>query len=166
MFNVVFCIACSVACYFGISFSRLITWVGEERERERERESCSSAVDYSYFYYFCSKEPLFLYVLGKGYVILLWHCLCFPYNYIEPGAFGVPNNQALALLSPVFSLLAFARKLPYTFGPYRYPVNVHCVRLKWYMYTWILIDGQVTIVLLHQIILLNHCTSKHCLTEN
>ena len=27
---------------------------------------------------------LFLWVLGKGYVILLWHSLSLPYNYFEP----------------------------------------------------------------------------------
>ena len=37
----------------------------------------------------------FIMVLGRGYVILLWHYLCLPYNY-----FGIVN-RSVALIVPV-----------------------------------------------------------------
>ena len=66
MFNVVFCFAKSVVNNLNVSFSRLITSVGEERA------VFFSAIVYSYFYCFCSKEFLFL---GKCCAILLWRFL-------------------------------------------------------------------------------------------
>ena len=49
MFNVVYCIVESVVYYLNVSFSRLITSVGEVR-------AGFSAIEYSYFCCFCSKE--------------------------------------------------------------------------------------------------------------
>ena len=42
-----------------------------------------SAVVYLWLCGFCFGGGfLFLWVLGMGYVILLWHCLSLPYNYL------------------------------------------------------------------------------------
>ena len=62
--------------YLNVRFSRLITSVGEQR-------AGFSAIDYSYFCCFCLEEFLFLCVLGKGCIILLWHSLGLPFNYLE-----------------------------------------------------------------------------------
>ena len=73
MFYVAFCIALSVVYYLNVNFSSLMNSVGEER-------AGFSDIDYSYFCCLFSKE--FLFVLGKGCVILLWNFLGLPYNYM------------------------------------------------------------------------------------
>ena len=68
MFHVVFCILLLV----------ILTSVGEERAN-------LSAIVYLYLCGFCWRDFLFLWVLGVGYVISLWHSLGLPYNYyIKP----------------------------------------------------------------------------------
>ena len=56
-----------------VSFS-ILSWV-----RERERDGIS-AIGYSYNCCFCSKEFLFLLVLGKGCGFLVWHYPGLPYT--------------------------------------------------------------------------------------
>ena len=60
--------------YLYVISSGPITSVGEERAN-------LSAIVYLYLCGFCWRGFLFLYVLGIGYVILLWHSLSLPYNY-------------------------------------------------------------------------------------
>ena len=50
---------------------------------------------------FVRKGFLFLWVLGMGYVILLWHSLSLPYNYFGYAKTGVgyENNDFLFLNS-------------------------------------------------------------------
>ena len=59
-------IAYSVVFYLNV----IITSVGKER-------AVFPSIDYSYFCCVFSKEFLFLWVFGKGCVILLWHSLAF-----------------------------------------------------------------------------------------
>ena len=47
------------------------------------RESCFSAIVNSLFCCFCSRSLLFLWMLGKGCVILLWLLPGLPYNYYK-----------------------------------------------------------------------------------
>ena len=50
------------------------------------------------------RDFLFLWVLGMGYVILLWHSLSLPYNYFETTAlFKIANLQYFPLASLVRS---------------------------------------------------------------
>ena len=47
---------------------------------------------------------LFLYVLGMGYVILLWHSLSLPYNYLVGKLTGFPigiNDRLMTLRFPL-----------------------------------------------------------------
>ena len=60
--------------YLYVSGSESVTSVGEERAN-------LSAIVYLYLCGFCWRGFLFFWVLGMGYVILLWHCLSLPYNY-------------------------------------------------------------------------------------
>ena len=62
MFYVAFCIALFVVYYLNVHLSSLMNSVEEEK-------AGFSDIDYSYFCCFCSKEFLFLFVLGKGCVI-------------------------------------------------------------------------------------------------
>ena len=44
---------------------------------------------------------LFLWVLGMGYVILLWHSLSLPYNYLSTKRYiSVANMQKIVLYNP------------------------------------------------------------------
>ena len=68
-------ISYSIVSYLYVSFSGLITSVGEERA------NFSALV---YLYLICGSVRLgflILLVLGIGCVILLWHSLGLPYNY-------------------------------------------------------------------------------------
>ena len=51
-----------------------LTSVGEER-------ASLSAIVYLLLFGFCWRGFLFLFVLGMGYIILLWHSLSLLYNY-------------------------------------------------------------------------------------
>ena len=66
-----------VIVYLYVNGSGSITSVGEEREL-----ICLLLFTCNYVV-FVRKGFLFLWVLGMGYVILLWHSLSLPYNYIE-----------------------------------------------------------------------------------
>ena len=70
----------SFVLYLYVNGSGSITSVGEERAN-------LSAVVYLYYVVFVWRGFLFLWVLGMGYVIILWHSLSLPYNY-----FTVPNG--------------------------------------------------------------------------
>ena len=67
----------SIVSYSYVSCSGSITSVREERAN-------LSAIDYLKSYVVSVRRGfLFLWVLGMGYVILLWHSLSLPYNYLE-----------------------------------------------------------------------------------
>ena len=51
---------------------------------------------------------LFLWVLGMGYVIFLWHSLSLPYNYLECGFTRFTNQlKNLGFLSALFTVNRF-----------------------------------------------------------
>ena len=55
---------------------------------------------------------LFLWVLGMGYVILLWHSLSLPYNYfkkVHPFAERPVNINVLRLSAPKLALVPASR---------------------------------------------------------
>ena len=64
----------SFVVYWFVSRSGSITLVGEERAN-------LSAIVYLLLCGFSWRGFLFLWVLGIGYVILLWHFRCLPYTY-------------------------------------------------------------------------------------
>ena len=66
----------SFVVYLYVSGSGSITSVGEER-------AGLSAVVYLLLCGFSLDGFLFLWVLGMGYVILMWHSLSLPYNYLS-----------------------------------------------------------------------------------
>ena len=53
-----------------------------------------------YYVFFVWRGFLFLWVLGMGYVILLWHSLSLPYNYSIRGFNSVANVQKIVLYNP------------------------------------------------------------------
>ena len=59
--------------YLYVSGSGSVTSIGEERAN-------LSAIVYLLLCGFCWRGFLFLWVLGMGFVILLWHCLRLLYN--------------------------------------------------------------------------------------
>ena len=61
--------------FYCVNLSGSITWVGEERTFFLLSFTC-------YYVVSVRKGFLFLLVLGIGCVILLWHFLCLPYNYL------------------------------------------------------------------------------------
>ena len=88
-------------CYLYVRGSGLITSVGEERAN---LSACNYVVS-------VWRDFFFLWVLGMGYVILLWHPLSLPYNY-----FTLVN----IILFPFFSLLSYVALVFY----------VHCLCVK------------------------------------
>ena len=74
MFHVVF--FNSFVSYLYVSGSGSVTSVGKERAK-------LFAIVYLHLCGFCWRGFLFLWVLGMGYVILLWHSLSLPYNYFR-----------------------------------------------------------------------------------
>ena len=60
-------------CYIYVNGSGSITSVGEEKANFSAVAVISG---------FCLERPPFLWVLWMGYVILLWHSLSLPYNYL------------------------------------------------------------------------------------
>ena len=48
-----------------------------------EERAVFSGIDYSYFCCFSLKEFLFLWMLWKGCVVLLWHSMGLSYNYFD-----------------------------------------------------------------------------------
>ena len=77
MFHVVFCVPglYSIDSYLYISCSGSITSVGEER-------SSVSAIVYLWLCGFCSERFPLLHGARMGCVILLWHSLSLPCNYL------------------------------------------------------------------------------------
>ena len=71
----------SFIVYLYVDGSGLITSDWEERERERERELICLLLFTCNYVVSVWRGYLFLWVLGMGYVILLWHSLSLPYNY-------------------------------------------------------------------------------------
>ena len=68
---------CNYVVYLYVDGSGSITSVGDERAN-------LSAVVYRNYVVSVWRGFLFLWVLGMGYVILLWHSLSLPYNYLVP----------------------------------------------------------------------------------
>ena len=67
----------SIVSYLYVSCSGSMTLVGKEREILFLLSfTCNYAVSFRIGYHF-------LLVLGVGCVILSWHSLCFPYNYLN-----------------------------------------------------------------------------------
>ena len=94
MLRVVICIFFVVYLY--VNGSGSITSVGEERELiYLLLFTCHYVVS-------VWRGFLFLWVFGMGYVILLWHSLSLPYNYI---------GNILWLYSPVFVVIEPGGKL-------------------------------------------------------
>ena len=58
---------------------------------------------------------LFLWVLGMGYVILLWHSLSLPYNYLDPIQISVflnlPNRNKVVCLDIKLVLICNSRTI-------------------------------------------------------
>ena len=59
--------------YLYVNGSGSVISVGEERAN-------LSVIVYLQLFGFCRRGFLFLWVLGMGYIILLWHSLNLPYN--------------------------------------------------------------------------------------
>ena len=78
--------------YLYVNGSGSITSVGEERAN-------LSAVVYLYLCGFCL-ERFFLWVLGMGYVILLWHSLSLPYYLLTNLFFVLSAHCRHALVFP------------------------------------------------------------------
>ena len=74
MFRVVICIF--FVFYLYVSGSGSIISVGEERAYLSAVFTCNHVVS-------VGRGFLFIWVLGIGYVILLWHSLSLPYDYFE-----------------------------------------------------------------------------------
>ena len=76
----------SFVVYLYVNSSGSITSVGEERANLSAVVSCNYVVS-------VWRGFLFLWVLGMGYVILLWHSLSLPYNYFVIGPNFCSNHN-------------------------------------------------------------------------
>ena len=82
----------SFVVYLYVNGSGSITFVGEERA------NLSAAIFSCNYVVSVWKGFLFLWVLGMGYVILLWHSLSLPYNYFERRATNCTNQASCSPL--------------------------------------------------------------------
>ena len=88
MFRVVICILLLFIC---------MSTIVDQLPRLEKRELICLLLFTSNYVVSVWRGFLFLFVLGKGYVILLWHSLSLPYNYFSSrGSF----NKAKVVLSP------------------------------------------------------------------
>ena len=84
MFHVVFCIR--------LLFIYLLVVV-DQLPRFGKRELICLLLFTCNYVVSVRKGFLFLWVLGMGYVILMWHSVCLPYNYLELKATVAGSNS-------------------------------------------------------------------------
>ena len=95
----------SFVVYLYVNGSGSITSVGEERAICLLLFTCNYVVS-------VWRDFLFLWVLGMGYVILLWHSLSLPYNYFV-NILKLPFREEAILYEPqhvITCLIAYANK--------------------------------------------------------
>ena len=86
----VFRVVVSFVVYLYVSGSRSITWVGKRELICLLLFTCNYVVS-------VWRGFLFLWVLGMGNVILLWHSLSLPYNYFTNSQNMVNRTVAMRL---------------------------------------------------------------------